>query len=217
MLVVGLTGGAASGKSEVGKLFNKLGAEVLEADEVGHRLLERGDLRDQLVGVFGESILDERGRISRRKLGSLVFRKRAALTRLNTIVHPPLLAALRAAVRRARRHGSGVFVLVAALLVEWGLHEEVDRVVVVDAPEGVRKRRLMETLGIAEDEAAGRVACQVDGRTRSQYADFSIDGGLPLEEVRAEARRIWTLLRSGSQPGAALPVGGGTGDGVART
>ncbi len=210
MLVVGLTGGVASGKSEVGTLFGQLGADVLEADSVGHRLLGEEYIRSALVRTFGPEILDPAGTIDRRVLGARAFRNRVSLRKLNAICHPPLLADLRGAISAARRRPPGVFVLVAALLVEWDLHEDMDRVVTVEATAAVRKRRLMRRFGLDERDAQRRVACQIDRHQRVREADYVIDGGSRMQDMLNAARDVWNQL----QREALLPVGGSACHGV---
>ncbi len=212
MLIVGLTGGVASGKTETAKLFLELGGSVLEADEVGHRLLREEPVRTELVRAFGTHILGESGDIDRRALGYAAFQNRASLSKLNSVCHPPLLEHLRSAVRRAREQPGGVFVLVAALLVEWGLHREMDRVVTVEASKESRIQRLVRNHGLTRREAERRVTCQIDGRIRARVADYVINGDAPLPDMLAAARGIWELLEGE----AGLSSRGGTTHGMER-
>jgi dephospho-CoA kinase len=145
-------------------------------------------------------------------LGRLAFRNRASLSKLNAICHPPLLEHLRAAVREARERPRGVFVLVAALLVDWGLHREMDRIVTVEASRENRAQRLVRDHGFTRREAERRIGSQVDGGTRVREADYVVDGDAALPDMLAAARRIWSML----QRDAGIPDEGGTCHGMER-
>jgi dephospho-CoA kinase len=212
VLVVGLTGGVASGKTETANLFRAQGGVVLEADELGHRLLREGPIKAALVSAFGSGILGSSGEIDRRVLGRLAFRNRASLSQLNAICHPPLLERLRTAVRAARERSGGVFVLVAALLVDWGLYGDMDRVVTVEASPENRARRLMHEHGYTRSEAERRVRCQIDRASRVGVADYVIDGDAPLPDMLIAAQGVWELLQEEACPSS----GGGTDHGMAR-
>lgn len=195
MVVIGVTGGIASGKSVVCRVFEELGSVVIEADRVGHETLERAEVRGQLVEAFGQEILDAEGVVDRRRLGQVVFNDPAARVRLNRIVHPSLLAEIRRQVAALRSSGfDGVVVVDAALLIEWGPEALVDVVVVVTAPESLQMARLMERNGLSADEAARRVASQVPNAERARWADYLIDASGSVAETERQAREVWEAI-----------------------
>lgn len=166
MTVVGVTGPIGSGKSTVREHLARRGAEVLDADRLAHRFLEpEEDSYRRIVEVFGSEVLDGAGRIDRKALGRKVFDNRENLNRLNAIVHPPLLRAIRERIREFRgRRPEGLLAIDAALLFQWGLEKDCDWVLWVDAPVEVRRERTL---------ASGRMdEAEFDRRDRLQQSLF---------------------------------------------
>src|SRR5262249_25591759 len=144
MLKLGLTGGIASGKSWVANQLRELGFHVLDADMLGHQLIELGHAaHDDVIREFGSGILRDGNTIDRKKLGAVVFADRAKLTKLNSILHPRIEAAMNEKFDSWRAQGitDPVFVE-AALLVEAGMHKRLDGLVVVYCPPEVQIERL---------------------------------------------------------------------------
>ncbi|MBI4552705.1 MAG: dephospho-CoA kinase [Candidatus Latescibacteria bacterium] len=198
VVVVGVTGGIATGKSVVCRVFEELGGVVISADRVGHEVLGRADVRDRLIEAFGRDMLSPDGTVDRRTLGKFVFGDPAARERLNQIVHPSLLAEVRRQIAALRASGfGGVVVLDAALLIEWGPAGLVDYVVVVTAPEDQQMARLVEQKGFSAEEAAQRVAAQVSPQERLRWADAVINASGSVSETERQARGVWEAINSG--------------------
>jgi len=144
--VVGITGPIGAGKSIVADWFRDQGAEMLDADRMAHRLLEPSQPTfRRIVEAFGGDVLDDQGRIDRRRLGQAAFQCPERLQRLNGIVHPPLVKQLRERMEGFRASPSAnVLAIDAALLFQWGLEQECDLVIWLDAPREVRLRRTLE-------------------------------------------------------------------------
>jgi dephospho-CoA kinase len=194
-LVVGLTGGIGSGKSTVAGILRKSGAVVIDADALGHRVLEIPRIRAALVRDFGAAILGEDGRIDRRALGRKAFRNKAATARLNRRVHPEILNRIRRGIRRAR----GCVVLDAALLYETGAEALCDRVWFVDAP---RRRRLerIRARGWSAREVSRRERTQMPLREKKRRADVVIDNGGPVSRTEREVlERLTEQAREGTR------------------
>lgn len=195
MVVIGVTGGIASGKSVVCRVFEELGGVVIDADRIGHEILTRPDVRDRLVEAFGHDILSSRGVVDRRILGTLVFSNPTARERLNRIVHPPLLTEIRRQIAALRSSGfNGMIVVDAALLIEWGPADLVDVVIVVTALESLQVARLMERNGLSAEEAAQRVSSQSSAAERARWADYLIENSGSIEETERQARVIWEAI-----------------------
>lgn len=159
MKVIGITGPTGAGKTTALNALRSLGAEVVDADEVYHRLLsESAGLKKSLVEAFGENILDEAGKIDRKRLSQAVYPDR--LEELNAITHPPVVAEIGRLVREAEEAGSSVLAIDAIALVESGLSRRCDTVVAVLAPGELRVKRIMTRDGIGEAYARRRVEAQ---------------------------------------------------------
>jgi len=182
-LLVGLTGGIGSGKTEVRKAFARLGAKTLCLDEAAHRALAKGGAAYRpVVGAFGCGILDRRGEIDRRALGRIVFADARLRRRLERLTHPAVLAEMRRRVRAQRR---GLLVVDAPLLFEAGLEREFDLTVVVTAGRERRLRRLRRRAGASPGELRRRLAAQMPLTRKAARADVVI----PNDGTRSDLRR----------------------------
>jgi dephospho-CoA kinase len=188
-LVIGLAGGVGSGKSSVAALFKKWGARVVDADALGHRLLDAPLIRARLVRLFGAGLLRGR-RIDRRALAVEAFRSRRSVERLNRTVHPAILREIRREVRRGR----GVVVLDAALLYETGADALCDHVVYVDVPRPERARRV-RSRGWAPEELTRRERFQRPPAYKRKRADYVLDNAGTRGRTTSQAREIFDELR----------------------
>lgn len=198
MIRAGLTGGIASGKSQVSKALRELGAYVIDADEIAREAVRPGtEAFREVVARFGSGILGADGAIDRAELGRRVFgdpRQREALER---IVHPRVFAAQEAAYDRiVRADADAVVVFDAALLIETGAHRRMDKVIVVYADEETQLQRLMARDRLPADEARRRIASQAPFPEKKRHADYLIDGTAPLEEVVRRTRTIFEELKT---------------------
>jgi dephospho-CoA kinase len=189
-LVVGLAGGVGSGKSTVAAFFRKWGARVIDADAVGHRVLERPDVRARLAVLWGPGVL-RNGRVDRAALARAVFRSRADVERLNRLVHPVILREMRRRIREAR----GWVVLDAALLFEAGADSLCDRVVFVRAPRSLRARRTAAR-GWTKEELRRRERFQWPPSYKEKKAHYVIDNTGSKSRAKAQARTIYEELRA---------------------
>ena len=197
VLRVGLTGGIATGKSVVAEVFREEGAFVLDADALGHELMEPGGPAfEEIRGSFGETILGGDGRIDRKKLGARVFQDGKALRRLNAILHPRILEqAERRVVEFARQSPGGVAVIQAALVSEAGAAGRFDRIVTTECDAETQIHRLRKRGGISAEEALRRVRAQADPAQRRKIADIIIDTSGTLGQTRLRARQAFARLR----------------------
>lgn len=189
MLRVGLTGGIASGKSTVAAMLRELGCHVLDADKIAHRLIEPGGPGYQpVVREFGTGILTPEGRVDRTRLGTVVFADPARLKRLNAILHPLVLNAVDielAAIERAEPEA--VAVVEAALLIEAGYHQKLDRLVVTwCTPEQQLDRLTRKDSGreLTIEQARQRIAAQMPAEEKRRLASDEIDCSGSLEQTR---------------------------------
>jgi dephospho-CoA kinase len=183
-MVIGLTGQIGSGKSTVARVLSELGAVVIDADRIGREVVERSVvLRRRLVRAFGPEIVGAHGQIRRKKLAALAFANQGARSTLNSLVHPYLLKELRRQVKKLTR-SYRVVVIDAALLLDWRMDREVDRVLVIHASRHERFRRLRKK-GILPDDARARERAQLPYREFQKRADRTIlNNGSPRDLER---------------------------------
>ena len=197
MLRLGLTGGIASGKSAVAAMLRELGFAVLDADALGHKLIEPGQAAyAEVIQEFGPSIADSSGRIDRSKLGAVVFADRAKLDRLNAIVHPRVAEVILSQFEVWRRAGvRGAVFVEAALLVESGIHKKLDGLVVVWCTPEQQLERLIAR-GLSEAEARRRISAQLPVEEKLRLATEKIDCSGSLEETRRQIEALAGKLRA---------------------
>lgn len=193
-ILVGLTGNIATGKSEVARMLAELGAYVIDADRVAHRVMQPGGpAHDAVVDAFGREILSADGTIDRGKLGAIVFRDPAALRRLEAAVHPATIAEVG---RLIGQTSDSVVVVEAIKLVEAGMHRGYDALWVVAAPRSLQIARLMTARGLTEKEAALRVDAQPPQEEKMAVADLVIVNDGDLNILREKVEAAWTAIQS---------------------
>ena len=194
MKLIGLTGGAGSGKSTVSEMFRELGAAVVDADAATHALYEPGSLGFDLIeGEFGPEYVRD-GRIDRARLGELVFNDSDARQRLNAIVHPLVREWMAARTAEALIHGATVVVQDVPLLFESGLDHLYADVVLVYVPEHVQLQRLVEGRGLSEERARAMIAAQMPIDEKRQRAKHVVDNSGSRDETREQVERIWPQI-----------------------
>lgn len=179
--VIGITGSIAAGKSTVCRyLEERYNIYRLDADQVGHEMIERPNIVKELTNAFGTSILNTVGKIDRRALGGLVFTDPEKLARLNAITHPAICREIEERIRSRR---DPLILLEAIELLRTPLKALAGEIWVVWAEDTVRVRRIMARQGLSEAEAWDRVRGQWPQENYKKVADVLIDGGQPLEEM----------------------------------
>ena len=192
MLVIGLTGGIGTGKSEAARYMVSLGAALIDADQVGHEAYRpHAEAWRQVVDAFGEGILQPSGEIDRRSLGAIVFSDPEQLARLNGIMHPLMARMVREKIGELQAGGRDVVVVEAALLFEAGWDSLVQEVWVTDAPEEVIILRLAQRNGMSEEEARKRLSSQMSRAERLGRADLVIDNSGEIAEMEKAIDELW--------------------------
>jgi len=191
-LVIGLTGGIGTGKSEAARHLVTLGARLIDADVVGHEAYRpHAEAWRRVVEAFGEAILGPEGEIDRRALGAIVFSDPDQLARLNGIMHPLMTGMVQEKIDAFRETGSEAVVVEAALLFEAGWSSLVQEVWVTDSPVEVVVARLAQRNGMSEKEARRRIASQMSREERLERADFVIDNSKDVESMREAIDELW--------------------------
>jgi dephospho-CoA kinase len=194
--LIGLTGGAGSGKSTVAEMLRELGAVVVDADEASHAAYAPGSPGfDAVVNEFGSDFV-RGGQIDRARLGELVFHDEDARRRLNAIVHPLVRMWMAERTAEAEDRGAEVIVHDVPLLFENGLEKLYSDVVLVHVPEKLQLRRLVDGRGVSEDRARAMIAAQMpidDKRGRAQHV---IDNSGTREATREQVEKVWAEIAS---------------------
>lgn len=194
MKLIGLTGGAGSGKSTAAEMFRELGAAVIDADEASHAVYApQTPGFDAVVREFGPEYV-RGGQVDRARLGELVFHDDDARRRLNAIVHPLVREWMAERTAEADRDGAEVVIHDVPLLFENGLEGLYSDVVLVYAPERVQIKRLVEGRGISEDRARAIIAAQLPIDEKRGRAQRVIDNSGSREVTRAQVKRVWDEL-----------------------
>lgn len=194
-VVIGLTGGIASGKSVVSQMLGEQGALIIDADKVGHEAYLRGSgCYDAVVEAFGRDVVGPDGEIDRKALGGKVFGDPAQRRRLEGIVWPWMRTTMEHRLAKLRADGVPVVVLEAAVLIEADWIPIVDQVWLVEVSPAVARRRLMERNGLTAEQADARISAQLTNAERERYAQVIIDNSGTLEELRTRVLAEWERL-----------------------
>jgi dephospho-CoA kinase len=183
----------------VGHAFADLGCHLIEADELGHRvLLPGGEAYTAVVREFGNPILDPEGRIDRAKLSALVWDTPERLEKLNSLVHPPVIAREERRIAEIAKSDPGAIVLVAAaILVETGRYKRFDRLIVVFCNRNQQIERAIERGPYTREQVLARISRQLPIEEKLRVADYVIDTSgtkeNTLEQVRAVYSSLWSL------------------------
>ena len=196
MLTVGLTGNVAAGKSAVAQLWREAGVPVVSADQLARTAVEPGTEALARIGeLFGPGVIQGDGTLDRGAVRRIVFRDEDALRHLEAIVHPAVRRLRDEWTRRQREGGAEMVVWEVPLLFETGIEGEADVVVVVDAPEEVRRRRIVETRGIEENEAVAIMGAQMAAEEKRRRADVVVENAGTREELAVRAAEVLRSLR----------------------
>jgi len=204
MLIVGLTGGIASGKSSAARIFVKFGVRLVDSDVLARTVVEPG--RPALAKIrerFGDAVINGDGTLSREKLRDVVFHDAAALDDLNGIVHPAVYEEMAREMADYRKDpGDTILMLDVPLLYESGGDKMVDRVVVVWVDKETQIQRLMGRDGFSREAAINRIEKQMELDEKRRRADFFIDNTGTLEELEGRVREVFEKLREINRTGA---------------
>ncbi len=192
MLVIGLTGGIGTGKSEVTRMLEALGAAVINADQVGHEAY-RPDSESwkEVVKTFGEQILRPDRDIDRQKLGAIVFADSDQLSKLNQIMHPRMARIVSDQLESLRGQGTIVVVVEAALLFEAGWDSPVDEVWATDSPVETVIERLQARNGMSAEEVLKRIDSQMDRTERLARSQVVLDNSGSVTSLESAVSSIW--------------------------
>jgi len=200
--VFGLTGGIASGKSTVGRMFASLGVSVVDADMLAREVVQPGQPALQAIAqAFGPKVFLPDGSLDRKSLASLVFADDKARAKLEAILHPRIREAFQRERAIVEAKGAPLMLYEASLLVETGEYLSLDGLIVVATPLEVQVQRLAARDGLTEEEALRRIRAQAPLATKLAVADYVIDGSAPLKTTREQVHRVLEQILSGNKQG----------------
>jgi len=204
MVVVGLTGGIASGKSTVAAWFREAGVPVIDADRLAREVVEPGSVALEMIArTFGEHLIDSTGALDRKALGDIVFSDAKKLKVLNAITHPAILARAGDRMVELMRAGHPWVIYEAALILENQLAPGLGALVAVLSNPGTQLRRVVERDGLTAQSAAARLHAQTDNAARREAADHVLENDGDLEALRSQVHRLIEKLSKAY--GAPLP------------
>ena len=198
MKVIGLTGNIGCGKSVVARMFEELGARVIDADLIARLVVEPGEPAwNEIVQTFGEAILNSDGTINRGKLGEIVFNDKEKREALNRITHPRIIERIKELIEEFRKENVEVVIVEAALIVEkGGMKPLINDLIVVTADEEAHIRRLIERNALSREEALSRIKSQMPLSEKVKYATYLIDNSGTLDETRKQVEEVWNRINS---------------------
>jgi dephospho-CoA kinase len=196
-LVLGVTGGVASGKSTVSAMLEEMGAPLVDMDAAARRVVEPGtEAFESIVAFFGKGVLAPGGDLDRKKIGAIVFADSEKRKKLESLTHPAILreSAARAG-RLARKHPGAVIQVAVPLLIESGMMDMFDQILVVHIPAPLQAKRLAERDQITLEQAGRVLKSQLPIDDKIARADFLIDNRGTLEETRKQVEGLWKTLK----------------------
>lgn len=207
MLLVGLTGNIASGKSTVSRFLSERGATIIDADILARRVVETGmPAYHKIVSEWGEAVLAPDGHLDRAALRRIVFGDTTHLETLNAIVHPEVERLRDNLVREARARGDRIVVADIPLLFEKHMADRFDRIILVDAPRPLRLERLVHDRGLRETEAMDMIASQMPADLKRARADFIIENSGSLADLERRVEEVWAALLQAADAEASAGV-----------
>jgi len=193
--IIGLTGGIGCGKTEVARIFQKLGAKIIDADLLGKMVVDGSpQVLTELAQAFGQNILDDEGRLKRKELGNLVFADKRKRETLNRIVHPHLVRQIQDRVLEAQNEAAPLVVVDAALIYELNLSGSFDQVVVVTAELANRIARIQARDGLSHQEVMDRIRSQMPLEEKTERADIVIANDGTLEDLERRSQAVFEEL-----------------------
>lgn len=194
-MTIGVTGGIGSGKTTVCKIFEELGAKVIYADELAKNLMTNDEnLKRKIIKIFGNEAYIG-GKLNRKFIADVIFTDEKKKKELESVVHPAVIKEILSEFKKLAKNKSVNFVIVeAALIFESGFDNELDYVIVVDADEETKIKRVMERDRCSREEVLKRMRSQMDVRKKRELADILLQNDGDIEELRNKVKFLYSLF-----------------------
>ncbi|GAB1402527.1 dephospho-CoA kinase [Elusimicrobiota bacterium] len=194
-MIIGLTGGIATGKSEASKIFKKLGCYVIDADKISRQLTTKGsDVLKKIVESFGTEILTKKGSLNRKKLSRLIFNNKGAKLQLERILHVYIIKKINEIV--AKKYKDTDIVIDAPLLFEVGLDRICNKVIVIYAQYSLQLKRFMKRDNLSKAEAEQRISVQMPIEEKMMLATVVIDNSYTLKDLTKNIKQVYSKFKS---------------------
>ena len=191
-IILGITGSFGSGKTTVAGIFRSLGAKIIDADKIAHRLIKpRNKIYKKIIDTFGRDILNKNRVIDREKLARIVFNNKLLLKRLNKIIHPQVIRVIKEKIKASPER---LIVLDAPLLIEAGLEKIADKLIVVTITREKQIKRICKKKGLKRPDILKRIGAQISQNVKSRFANFIIDNSGTIKKTKKQAEQIRRLL-----------------------
>ncbi len=187
-VIIGITGGIGTGKTTAAKFFYKKGISVIDADRIGHQILQQEEVKEKILSTFGKNVISE-NQINRQELGKIVFQNQDELKKLNNIVHPILIKKILHSIESLNET---IIIIDAALLLDWNLDEICTYVILITTKKSIQIKRLMTYKKLSNKDAISRISSQ---KKPSRKIDFIIENNSTLSEFQEKLQKVWNLLQ----------------------
>ena len=196
MFEIGLTGGIGTGKTSVSNILSSLGASMINADKIGHKIYEpNSEGWMEVVNSFGKEILNENQEIDRKKLGSIVFKDKKYLDQLNSITHPRIYSEIESELQTLSNNNVTVSVVEAALLIEAKWTSLADEVWVTVSNENIIYKRLEKRDGLNIEAIKARISSQMSTKEKLKFADVIIKNDSSIKDLEKEVQYYWKKIK----------------------
>jgi len=187
-MIIGITGSFGSGKTTVARMFKSFGVEVIDADKIAHRIIKPGSqIYKKIISAFGKDILKNNKTIARHKLAQIVFNNKNLLKKINRITHPDIIRMIKNRIKTSR---SKLIILDTPLLIEAGLKDGVDKLIVVKVDRRHQIQRLLNKTSLTRAEILRRIKAQIPLRNKVRLADFVIDNSGTIDDTKRQVKKI---------------------------
>ena len=195
MLILGLTGNIGCGKSSLSNILEEYNLDIIDADIISRQIFEDKELLNLVFDTFGDSIKNEDGSLNRKSLGNIVFNDEEKLVLLNSLTHPKIKEKIVKRIKEIEHLGNSISIIDAALLVEGGYLEIVNKLIVVVCEENTQISRIQTRDKCTREEAMSRIKSQMSQDEKSKYADYIIDNSGTIDELKIEANKLILYIK----------------------
>lgn len=192
-MIIGLTGGIASGKSTVSKIFRELGAEIIDADIKAKEISEREEVVKEIGNIFGKEVINSEGKIDRLKIKEIVFNNKEKLKKLNDSIHPKVMEEFKKIKENTGKND--IIIFDVPLLFESGMDKMCDKIILVFTDKKIQIKRMLERDGITEELAEKIIDSQMSLEEKLNKSQIHLENNGTLEDLREKSETIYRELK----------------------